>query len=140
MGEGQGEGKRKMAVLTSKNEQGFTLIEVLIASIILTIGLLELMKLQIVSINHTQAAQNRTIANNQLQNMVQLLRSNIPKSAFTSEIAQWNTSNKALLPQGHGEVEKTQEGYRVTIAWNERDAAQASPQPIVISQTLTKIF
>ena len=47
-----------------------------------------------------------------------------------------NTLNEKLLPQGHGEVEKNQDGYRVSVSWDERDPKRQRPEHVVISQNV----
>lgn len=56
--------------------QGFSLIEVLIALLILAFGLLGLAFLQVLNVRYTQSAQQRTIATNLAYEVLDLIRIN----------------------------------------------------------------
>jgi len=60
------------------NHNGFTLIEVLIAMLLLGVGLLGLAGLQANSLSNTQLAYNRSMATELVYDMADRMRANIP--------------------------------------------------------------
>ena len=135
--------------------QGFTLLEVMIAMVVFSIGLLGLAGLQALGIQNNQTAFNRTIAMQQAYNMVDRMRNNVDaviagSYSFDSSVGtvtdcnttacnaatiaasdknEWNTNNKTLLPQGRGIVfeDPTQTNrYVVCVMWNELKIPTAS--------------
>lgn len=112
---------------------GFTMIEVLVALLVLSIGMLGLAALQITALKFNQGAYQRTQAVYQVYDMIDRIRANSvgktgglyedialgmlpatpPDCAATSctpaemadyDIYQWNTSNALLLTGGGGAV------------------------------------
>ena len=98
-----------------KKQDGFTLIEVLIAMLILSVILFSFLDIQLAALESNQHALLYSIAIEQLQNMVAFIQQkNISISHFAKN---WNEENKELLPYGYGEIEKNQAGYVVRIYW-----------------------
>ncbi len=116
--------------MTNK-QSGFTLIEVLVAIVVLSLGLLGLAGLQAASLRNNQAAYYRGIATQQAYDMADRMRANLAgvsagnynnitatipadPGCFSSGCTaanmaitdhfQWNTANAALLPNGVGSV------------------------------------
>jgi type IV pilus assembly protein PilV len=112
-------------------EQGFTLLEVLIAILIFAIGLLALAGLQLQSLRYSHSAGMRTIATNQAATLADLVRSNreglkngyynnsgnaaVNDACFSSagctvqqmanlDLALWNQSVAQVLPNGVGVI------------------------------------
>jgi type IV pilus assembly protein PilV len=110
-------------------QQGFTLLEVLVAIVILAIGLIGLAGLQVVSTKNNQTAYYRAIAIQQVYDMADRMRANLAgvragdyndmtgladsgcvvASCSAQEVAntdkfQWNANNSVLLPQGAGAI------------------------------------
>ncbi len=111
---------------------GFTLLEVLIAIVVLSIGLLGLAGLQAAGLRNNNSAYMRTIATQQANDMADRMRTNLPgviTNAYDSiggipanpgcittnctiaQVAQydafdWNTMNQSLLPLGVGTVKR----------------------------------
>lgn len=109
---------------------GFSLVEVLIALVILSIGLLGLAGLQAAGLRNNNSAYLRTIATQQSDDMADRMRANRPgvitgaydamagvpanpgciaTTCATAQLAQydnffWNTMNGNLLPLGAGSV------------------------------------
>ncbi len=114
--------------------QGFSLIEVLIALLILAFGLLGLAFLQVLNVRYTQSAQQRTVATNLAYEVLDLIRINqaasdeydgldfnstsvtapdsgceraagAPDSSdAATNIARWQCEVVASLPAGRGTV------------------------------------
>lgn len=132
-------------------QQGFTLLEILVAIVVLSIGLLGLAGLQAVSLNNNQIAYFRAIATQQANDMADRIRANsagvlagkyddldttIPSDPncvanvctatqmATADHSQWNTNNQRLLPSGTGTVASGAGGtFVITVSWNERTSA-----------------
>lgn len=124
-------------------QHGFSLIEVLISIVILTIGLLGIAALQANSIRYNHSAQLRAIALAQAHSMADRLKANkagvqagaynaisgIPAqstctaSCSSNQIAQydaykWNSANAILLPAGQGTVTANANRYIITVRWD----------------------
>lgn len=112
-------------------QSGFTLLEVLVAMVVLSIGLLGLAGLQAVSLNNNQMAYYRAVASQQAYDMADRIRANRAGIAAgnynnlnnttpadpncvanncsaanmaVSDHSQWNANNARLLPAGVGTV------------------------------------
>lgn len=115
----------------NRTQSGFTLLEVMVAIVVLSLGLLGLAGLQAASLRNNQTAYYRGIATQQAYDIADRLRANlagvragnynnlmaviptdpacflagctIANMAVTDHF-QWNTTNAALLPNGVGTV------------------------------------
>ncbi|MES1999426.1 MAG: type IV pilus modification protein PilV [Pseudomonadota bacterium] len=112
-------------------ENGFTLLEVLVAIVVLSLGLLGLAGLQAASLRNNQVAYYRSIATQQAQDIADRMRANMagviaPADPYTfsgtpaaqdcisgtcsaalmaqSDANLWNSANARLLPGGAGAV------------------------------------
>lgn len=124
---------------------GFTLLEVLIAIVVLSVGLLGLAGLQATGLRNNHQASLLTSATLQAYDIADRMRANkaaIDSYLFTSsptaptcttctaaQIAaldgsQWYTANSILLPSGSGKVEKigTSNIYKITVTWTDTKA------------------
>ena len=127
-------------------QAAFTLVEVMVAMVIFSIGLLGLAGLQSLGITNNQTAFYRTIAMQQAYNMSDRMRNNIagvdagnydtldenipsytncvtgncsPSQLATFDHFEWNTNNAAQLPQGAGKVTKVGNQFLICVMWNE---------------------
>lgn len=117
------------------NQAGFTLFEVLVAVVILSIGLLGLAGMQVLGLQNNQSAYYRTLATQQAWDMADRMRANsdgvvdnryddldgssadpgcisAAGGCDPSQLAQyddweWGAQNAALLPEGAGTVCRT---------------------------------
>lgn len=110
-------------------QHGFTLIEILVAMVVISLGLLGLAGLQVASLNNNQIALHRSIASQQADDMADRIRANIDavraghfdnptatsdpgcldsncsvSQMAESNFVQWNTNIDRLLPNGIGTV------------------------------------
>ncbi|QRN04310.1 type IV pilus modification protein PilV [Legionella sp. MW5194] len=129
----------------ASQQKGFSLIEVLVSSFVLALGLLGIASLQMNAIRYNQTAQLRSIAIAQAGNMVDRMMANsagIQSGAYNNisgtpslpncttcsagQIAQrdvhiWNSTNSTLLPQGQGTITRNGNQFTVIMRWdNER--------------------
>jgi type IV pilus assembly protein PilV len=116
----------------NKTQTGFTLLEIMVAIVVLSLGLLGLAGLQAASLRNNQTAYYRGIATQQAYDIADRMRANLAgvragnystlaqglpggnPNCFTgacsaanmaiSDHRQWNTANAALLPNGNGAV------------------------------------
>lgn len=114
-----------------KSQAGFTLLEILVAIVVLSIGLLGLAGIQVVSLNNNQVAYYRSIASQQAYDMADRMRANLAgitagnynnltatkpadpaciatgctvAQMATTDHYQWLTNSETLLPSGSGTV------------------------------------
>ncbi|NEX23278.1 type IV pilus modification protein PilV [Thiorhodococcus mannitoliphagus] len=124
---------------------GFTLIEALVAAVVLSVGLLGLGGLLGISVRMNQGALLRTQATNLAYEITDAMRANRANAAAyagnyttacsvsyartgsviaTADVNEWNNRLACLLPQGNGAVAVTTSGSRitvtVTVTWNEQ--------------------
>lgn len=114
-------------------QRGFSLIEVLIALLVLAVGLIGLAFLQVLNVRYTNSAQHRTMATNLASEVMDMMRSNprhivvynrLTEDSFTgvtvpntgcssvaedaatalNNIARWRCDVVSQLPGGRGSV------------------------------------
>lgn len=135
---------RNCAALSGSKEAGFGLIEVLVALLILTIGLLGMASLQTTSLQQTTGSQARTQAIFLAEDLVERIRANRPNRAsyvlndpdavacdteFTidnsgvaeDDLEEWRNSLACLLPGGNGEVAVNGDVITVDVTWSPRE-------------------
>jgi len=131
-----------------QKQQAFTLVEVMVAMVIFSVGLLGLAGLQSLGMQNNQTAFFRTIAMQQAYNMSDRMRNNIvavdtgnynalnqsipglgtncvtatctPGQTAVFDHFEWNTNNGAQLPQGQGTVTNVGANqFVICVMWNE---------------------
>lgn len=145
-----------MKLYQSSVQQGFTLIEILVAILVLSFGLIGLASLIALGMKSNQTAYYRTIATQQANDMADRIRSNLvgaqagnynaitavvgastncitssctPAQMAAYDAARWNTLNGILLPNGSGTVAGTATtGYTITLSWAERSESGSAMQ------------
>lgn len=141
----------KLSCRTSKNQNGFSMIEVLITVLVLSFGLLGMAGLITTGMRGNTIAQYRTVATQQTLDMADRMRANLAGVRAGSydtlaagipisddcignaaecnidqmaiyDHAQWNRANAALLPGGTGRVDgNLVNGFSITLMWVEKD-------------------
>lgn len=129
-----------------KTNSGFTLIEVLIAMLVLAVGLLGLAGLQATSLKNSQSAYNRSQATQLAYDLSDRMRANIigkanytavlPSSATAkpncltttgcspadmaeNDLFEWNSAVRNSLPSGICTIAVTSNMFTITITWDE---------------------
>jgi type IV pilus assembly protein PilV len=131
---------------TMNKNAGFTLIEVLIAMLVLEVSLLGLAGLQVTSLRNNQSAYNRSQATQLSYDLADRMRANIAgKSAYTAtlpssatakancltttgcsftemaenDLFEWNRAVIATLPGGVGTITVAANVFTISITWDD---------------------
>jgi len=138
----------------NKKQSGFTLLEVLVAIVVLSLGLLGLAGLQAATLRNNQIAYYRSIAIQQTYDMADRIRANQagavayalgtgvdngcvssacnPQDMAETDIFQWNNNTARMLPGGGGVVAGAGGGsFDITVSWNENTEAGSTAQQFV---------
>jgi len=136
---------RKAGSSTRRAAGGFSLIEVLVALVVLAIGLLGVAMMQIMSVRFTQSANQRTIATNLAYELIDMARANRVLSAAyvgtyadfgnpavtsgcprlasatpSANVTRWRCEVRASLPGGEAQVSMPGNGViRVAMRWTD---------------------
>lgn len=84
----------------ARRARGFSLIEVLVALLILAFGLLGLAFLQVLSVRYTQSAAQRTVATNLAYEVLDMMRANREAAAQYTQITEASFGGVAVPPTG----------------------------------------
>lgn len=99
---------------------GFSLLEILIAMLILSIGLLGFARAQVISLRHNETAYLQSVAeiqNNSLAEYIRACDNQDTPSCVTQQIANWKRENNLLLPLSKNTIDITNDHYTVTSTW-----------------------
>ncbi len=101
--------------------KGFTLLEVMVTLLVLSVGLLGLAGLQLHALQYTDSSYQRTLVNIQALDMAERMWTHL--DAPLTELAQWQRLNRDSLPQWQGTVAAVlnEKGdYIITISWGDQ--------------------
>ena len=128
---------------------GLTLVEVMIALLVLSIGILGLATLQTASLNFNTGASQRTQATVLAYDMADRMRSNrqaaladaytiavqspaptcgapsLLGSIAAQDIAAWRSAMACRLPQGTGSIARNGNLFTLTVVWNDSNGREA---------------
>lgn len=125
---------------TAEAQCGATLIEVLIAVLILAIGLLGVAGMQVTSVQSNHSAYYRTQATILASDLADRMRANRTAALTTSyvvsfptssnnnlvtgtqaqkDLAEWLNNLANTLPEGTGKVEKSSNLVTISVRWND---------------------
>lgn len=110
-----------MSVGARKKFKGFALIEILVALLVLSVGLLGLAGLQIRALQYAHSSYQRTLVNIQALDMAERMWTHL--SDPLAELTEWRALNRQSLPNWNGVVNTVpgQSGrYSLTISWSDR--------------------
>lgn len=110
-------------------QHGSSLIEVLIALTILSVGLLNFAQAALMALRTEQNAYFASIAMSQVMSMGERLRacygvSTVGYSCIAQESSQWRSENSTLLPHEKSLVMATGVGYQLGIYWRRQSNAE----------------
>jgi type IV pilus assembly protein PilV len=139
-------------------QTGFTLLEVLVALVLISIGLLGVATLQLTGMKNNHSAFYRTQASILTYQMIENMRANrkeadsgsysgtLPTTCPTSpsgvvqlDLANWCTALSRLLPAGTGVIAYTKATglVRITIQWDDsRGSAGGTAQQFILETQL----
>lgn len=105
-------------------QRGFSLIEVLVAVLILAIGLLGVAGVQVISMQNTSNANLRTQATIHAQDMAEQIRAYGGSLPESSVVNAWKDRMKQDLgPDADADISVNGDVFEIQIDWVERDAA-----------------
>ena len=84
---------------------GFLMIEILIAMMLISFALLALLQYQIASLNNTEKTNTQSIIQQQLFNFSEMLLMTENSEQQTLFLTRWNQENKTLLVKNIGTLE-----------------------------------
>lgn len=142
-----------MKQIRYRQQKGLSLLEVLIALVLLAVGLLGIAGLQLTGIRYAHNASLRYQAMLQAVDMADRMRANergLDTGAYNSisgtgtdpncistgctpaQMAQtdryeWNTTNARILPNGAGTVVNSGNRYTITVSWREMEGRLTGP-------------
>lgn len=132
--------------------RGLTLVEILVALIVLSIGLLGLATMQTSSVKFTTSAYQRTQATALAYDLVDRMRSNrlaalngdylvpfenpVPAcgaldttgTLVEQDLAAWRNAMACRLPQSTGSVTRLNDEFTITIIWDDSQGIEAPLQ------------
>jgi type IV pilus assembly protein PilV len=140
---------------------GFTIIEVLVALVVLSVGMLGIAGLYVVTLQAGGTAIYRTQAVNLASDMADRIRANrtagtayqdgaagalactgagavdcLPADLAADDVLQWNTELAEALPNGTGDIAVAGGGapftYTITVSWSEPGQATASTYTMTV--------
>lgn len=100
-----------------QENQGFSMIEVLISMLLLSFILLGLDAMETYSIQKARSAYLFNMAITQLNNMAEKLKAIMNGNGLAGQLEKWNQENQVVLPQGLGTVTGKFPDFTVTIYW-----------------------
>ncbi|MDP3535829.1 type IV pilus modification protein PilV [Halomonas sp. M1] len=132
-----------------KNQLGISLLESLIAILVLSIGLLGVAGLQTQSLIHNRAAYFETQATNMAQDMLDRIRANSDNASTYSlgvgsevsgsslsaaDRSEWVEDLATTLPSGEGGISISSNRMRVTVRWADTSAPDDVRQIELVSE------
>ena len=119
-----------------KTQRGTTLIETLVALVVLSVGLLGIAALQMTSLRNNRGAHLRSQAQVMAYDITDRMRANrtdaladayvialaaTPTGAglVLTDLQQWKNTLAATLPGGDGAIERDGNMFRITIRWTD---------------------
>lgn len=108
-------------------ESGFTMIEVLVAVLVLAIGLLGVAGVQLLSMQQTANANVRSQVSLHIQDMAEQIRANGGNSLDATALTEWkNILRRDLGADADVTVNVASELATIKITWREKDPFSAT--------------
>ncbi len=112
--------------MNSKNDKGFTLIEILVALLVLSIGILGMLGMQAYSLQSNLSAESRTQASIVATDLIERMRSDTANaasfcSATDAGYVAWLATLRARVPTANASLNCTVDPVTLTVTWTESD-------------------
>jgi type IV pilus assembly protein PilV len=124
------------SLIKRKTQRGTTLIETLVALVVLSVGLLGIAALQMTSLRNNRGAHLRSQAQVLAYDITDRMRANrtealanayviaiaaTPAGAglVLTDLQEWKNTLAATLPSGDGEIVRVGDMFRITIQWTD---------------------
>lgn len=138
--------------LQNPSQHGFTLIEVMVAVVVLSIGLLGLAGLQITGLRNNQSASFRSTATVLAYDITDAMRANrtdardgkyeialadakpTGSATYQTDLNNWLSELALRLPAGDGSITVASDMVTVTVQWDDTRGASAAQQFVMVSQ------
>lgn len=130
---------RDSVVGNHKTARGYTLIEVLIALLILLIGLLGVASTQLLSLQQVNNANLRSQINHHAVEMVEMIRANNGQLVGSDEEAHWLATLNRAVPGATADISTSGAFVDIEVSWTEREyGAEAAAQVFTLRARLTQ--
>ncbi len=96
---------------------GFSLLEILISLLLISLILLGMDAIQWVALQKVKTVYFFQSAYNQINNAVERLRALHTDDDLPRLLSQWNAENQLLLPAGFGTIAGQFPNYQITVYW-----------------------
>ncbi len=137
--------------------RGFTLIEIMVAVVVLAIGLLGLAGLQATSLRFNNSAYHRSQATNLAYDMADRMRVNrqaalnaaydlcnanvnaaVCVGLAKQDVQEWRTALASTLPLGTGSIARTAgtNVFKITVQWDDSRGEAVAPQQFAMDTEL----
>ena len=130
-----------------KSGGGFSLIEVMVTIVLVSIGLLGMAALQAAALRNSYASYQRSLANLQAQDATERIwasRCALKAGTGLNNVrSEWQTAhsaaaNKVAMPEWDGDIQPVtvavaSGSYNITISWRERSTVQGSSRTLKLS-------
>lgn len=111
---------------------GFSLIEVLISLVLISLVLLGFDVMQLYSLEKNRDAYYLSAAQNQLASFANQLRNLNSSTDLKKQISLWNRQNKEILPLGKGSVTGAYPEYTETLQWGEKNPSNSLSLVVIV--------
>lgn len=99
------------------NTKGFSLIEVLVSLLLISLILFGLDATELYALKEAKIAWFYSVAANQISNARERLAALKSDEGIENELAEWNLENQIVLPLGSGNITGSFPNYRIIIHW-----------------------
>ena len=125
-------------------QKGFTLIEILITMIVISVALLGIGMLQVKALQYSYASYQRSVATIQANDLVERLWAGMCSlpGGVNSISSEWVTANTNSLPNWSGTLNYNASGslplYTITISWQDQKIKYTSTDVSQLTQQLVE--
>lgn len=115
----------------SNLDLGFGFIEIFSAWLIALFISIAMLMMQMEILQTEKHTYYSTIANIQIENLIERFRANTSAVNREKEFHIWNEKNSYVLPKSHGQYDCFQDLCKISIFWNEREEQHITMEIVV---------